>query len=489
MTFLGFGARIWASIAIFTIAGCAVGPDYVRPELSVAKKWHAPLETGLKERGTARELLSTWWTALDDPELASLIGRALAGSLDLKKARAKVREARAQRGAAKGALFPSLDAAGSVTGNWMSNNGGIVNAATGQGGSSTLYQTGFDASWEVDIFGGLRRSLEAAEGDLQASVEDLRDVLVSLLAEVGTNYADVRTYQARLAVAEENLKSQEQTYLLTTWQYEAGLIDELAVQQARYNVETTRSQIPALNTGLESAMNRVAVLLGEQPGAIHAELKAPGPVPIIPLTAAVGIPADLLRRRPDLRRAERQLAAQTARVGAAMANLYPTLTLNGSIGIEALSWGGLFDSAIKTASGESQITAPLFHGGTLRQKVEVQSALQEQYLIAYDAALLTALEEVENALVAYVQEQRKRDVLRDGEAAAAKAAQLAEHKYLAGLTAFTDVLETQRSLLTFQDQLAQSDEAALTNLIKLYKALGGGWESLLPDTLMKGEGK
>jgi NodT family efflux transporter outer membrane factor (OMF) lipoprotein len=348
-------------------------------------------------------------------------------------------------------------------------------------GTSSLYNTGFDAAWEVDIFGGLRRSLEAAEGDLQASEEDLRDVLVSLVAEVATNYVEVRSYQARLDVAQKNLGTQSETYRLTVWQYEAGLNDELNVQQARYNLESTRSQIPDLSTGLEGAMNRIAVLLGERPGTIHGELKTPGPIPVTPLQVAIGIPADMLRRRPDVRRAERQLAAQTARVGVATADLYPKLTLSGSIGLEALSASKLFSSPIRTAGGGPQITWPIFHGGVLRHTIEVQSALQEQYLIAYETAVLGATEEVENALVAYAEEHAKRDSLRVAEEAARKAADLAEHKYEAGLVDFVNVLDTQRSLLSFQDQLAQSNGAATTDLIRLYKALGGGWESLLPS--------
>ncbi len=226
----------------------------------------------------------TWWTGLGDPRLSGLIDRAIAGNLDLKKARGRVREARARRGVAKGGLFPTLDFTGSATRNWVSGNnmsGGspaissLSSSSMPTEGTSSLYNAGFDAAWEVDIFGGLRRSVEAAEGDLQASEEDLRDVLVSLVSEVATNYVEVRTYQARLAVAEENLKTQSETYRLTVWQSEAGLNDELNVQQARYNLENTRSQMPDLTTGLEGAINQIAVLLGDQPGTIHRELQTP----------------------------------------------------------------------------------------------------------------------------------------------------------------------------------------------------------------------
>ena len=318
-------------LVILVLTGCAtVGPDYVPPKKSVSKDWHTQLKGGLSTEEMDPQTLAAWWTTLNDPELSSLIDRAVLGNLDLKKALARVREARARRGMAKADLFPTLDATGSATWSRSSKD-------TGTGKTSDLYAASFDAGWELDIFGGVRRSVEAAGADLQASQEDLRDVLVSLLAEVALNYVEVRTYQARLAVAEANLEAQSETYQLTLWRYQAGLSDELAVQQARYNLENTRSQIPTLRTGLEEAMNRIAVLLGEQPGKVHGELEKREPIPVIPLKVAVGVPADVLRRRPDVRRAERQLAAQTARIGVATADLYPKFTLSGSIGLEALS--------------------------------------------------------------------------------------------------------------------------------------------------------
>jgi multidrug efflux system outer membrane protein len=305
-------------------------------------------------------------------------------------------------------------------------------------------------------------------------------VLVSLLAEVALNYVEVRTFQARLAFAEANLEAQNETHQLTLWRYQAGLSDELAVQQARYNLENTRSQIPTLRTGLEEAMNRIAVLLGEQPGRVHKEIEKQVPIPVAPLEVAVGVPVDTLRRRPDIRRAERQLAAQTARIGVATADLYPKFTLSGSIGLEALSLNNL-SSGIWTLSGGPRISWAIFKAGAIRQNIEVQSALQEQYLIAYETAVLSALEEVENALVAYAEEQQRRQSLSEATQAAQKAVELAQHKYQAGLTDFSNVLDAQRSLLSFQDQLAQSDGTVTSNLVRLYKALGGGWTSMAPD--------
>jgi len=461
----------WA-LMIVILAGCAtVGPDYVPPKTSVSPTWYTQLKGGLTADEVDPETLGAWWNTLEDPELSGLIDRAVLGNLELKKARARVREARARRGVARADLFPTLDSTASAT--WNRSN-----KDTGAGKTNDLYVASFDAGWELDIFGGVRRSVEAVEADLQVSQEDLRDVLVSLLAEVALNYIEVRTFQTRLTLAEANLEAQSETYQLTLWRYEAGLSDELSVQQARYNLENTRSQIPTLRTGLEEAINRIAVLLGEQPGKIHEELQRQAPIPVTSLKVAVGVPADLLRRRPDLRRAERQLAAQTARVGVAMADFYPKFTLSGSIGLEALSLSSFSSSGTWTLSGGPRISWAIFKAGAIRQNIEVQSALQEQYLIAYEAAVLGALEEVENALVAYGEEQQRKESLSEATKAAQSAVELAQHKFQAGLTDFSNVLDAQRSLLSLQDQLAQSEGVITSNLVRLYKALGGGWTSL-----------
>jgi NodT family efflux transporter outer membrane factor (OMF) lipoprotein len=259
--------------------------------------------------------------------------------------------------------------------------------------------------------------------------------------------------------------------------------DELAVQQARYNLENTRSLIPSVRSSLEEAMNRIAVLLGEHPGKVHDELEKQEPIPVTPLKVAVGVPADTLRRRPDVRRAEYELAAQTARIGVVMADLYPKFTLSGSIGLEALSLKNLSSSGTWTLIGGPGITWAIFNAGAIRQNIKVQSAIQEQYLIAYEAAVLSALEEVENALVAYAEEQQRRESLCEATQAARKAVELAQYKYQAGLTDFNIVLEAQRSLLSFQEQLAKSEGTVTSNLVRLYKAIGGGWTSMAAEGL------
>ncbi|OPY88462.1 MAG: Toluene efflux pump outer membrane protein TtgI precursor [Syntrophus sp. PtaU1.Bin208] len=460
---------------VLILGGCAtVGPDYVPPQTDLTGNWHTPLKGGLNAKEENATVLAEWWTTLNDPELSSLIKRAVAGNRDLKKAGALVREARANRGVTRAGLFPTVDASGSATRSRSSEE-------TGAGKTGNFYVAGLDAGWELDLFGGVRRSVEAADADLQASQEDLRDVLISLLAEVALNYVDVRTYQARLSVAESNLSAQSETFDLTSWRQQAGLSDELAVQQARYNLESTRSQIPTLRTGLEEAKNNLAVLLGEQPGKIHEELEERRPTPAVSPSVAVGVPADVLRQRPDVRKAERQLAAQTARIGVAKSELYPKFTLSGSIGLEALSSSDLFSWGSRTGSGGIGVTWRIFDAGAIRQNIEAQTALQEQYLMAYETAVLNSLKEVENALTAYAEEEQRRQALQAAVQAAQKAAEQAGYKYQTGLADFDSVLEAQRSLLNFQDQLAQSDGTVISNLIRLYKALGGGWTSLAAD--------
>lgn len=465
--------RTLAVLAFATLAGCAaVGPNYIPPQTPVSTTWNTPLQGGITVETEPRNL-ADWWTTLNDPELSQLIERAAAGNLDVKRATARIREARARRGLKKAGLYPTLDTSGSAVRSRSSTDMGPV-------ATNDLFSAGLDASWEIDLFGGVRRSVEAADADLQASGEDLRDTLVSLLAEVALNYVDLRTAQARLAVTETSLNSLDESLRLTQWRAQAGLGDKLAVEQARYNLESARSQIPTLLIAIAGAKNRLAVLLGEAPGAVHSALEKSKPVPSLPAEVAIGVPADILRQRPDVRRAERALAAQTARIGVATAELYPKFTLSGAIGLQALTFGGLFNSGNTTTSGSSLLNWRVFDAGAIRHNIEIQSALQEQSRIAYESTVLAALEEAENAILAYAQEQLRRESLGEAARSATEAAELAGIKYRAGLIDFTTVLEAERSLLSFRDQLAQSDGGIVTNLVKLYKALGGGWRAFNP---------
>jgi len=465
--------RHWVTVflVLLAVAGCAaVGPDYVRPDIKAPAQWDT---VAADSDGIAKadpDALAAWWHTLDDPVLNRLIDAAAASNLDVKSALSRVREARARKAKSAASQLPGVDATASAQKR-------LSSSATGSSETSELYSAGVDAGWEIDLFGGIRRSVEAAQADIEAGVEDLNDVMVTLLAEVALNYIDIRTYQARLAVTSKNIDAQQQTWEILETLFQAGMGDALAVDQARYNLESSRAKIPDLNVGLAEAINRLVVLTGQPSETLRRMVAEVRSVPMATLKLAVGVPADLLRRRPDIRRAERELAAQTARVGEAEAARYPTFNLNGSIGLDALSIGNLFASGSRSGSFGPAFNWPLFDGGALRANVQVQGELQQQARLSYEASVLNAVEEVENALMAFVQEQQKYDALTAATTSARSASDVAAYQYTTGLTGFSDVLEAQRSLLSFEDQLAQSRGTLLSNLVRLYKALGGGWQT------------
>jgi len=464
------------------LSGCTkVGPDYRQPEAAVPATWQGPIEGGLKAGNSDPKTLASWWTLLDDPLLTSFIDQAVAGNLDLQQARARLLAARARSDISGAGLLPTLAGSGSATKSKSSEN-------RGSGSTSTSYSSGFDAGWEIDLFGGRQRALEAAEAGLAASEEDLRDVLVSLVAEVALNYIEVRSYRLRLKIASDNLKAQEETLALTTARRQSGLIGDLALQQATSLVASTRAQIPTLQTGLAQAANQLSVLLGLPPGSLAQQLHDDRALPMLPASILIGIPAETLQRRPDVRRAERQLAAQTAQIGVASAERYPSLKLSGSIGLDALSAGKLFTSGSGGYSFGPSLSWTLFDGGATDANIRLQTFLTEETLGKYKATVLSALDEVEDALVAYAREQERYQALREAATAAEEAVKLIELQYQAGLVNFTEVLDSRRSLLSFQDQLAQSSGVTIGNFIRLYKALGGGWSSL-PSTSSTPDGK
>lgn len=467
---VGFRSSILLVAAAMTLSGCMmVGPDYQPVEPAAPEAWNTELQGGLTAGRMDPATLAQWWSVLEDPYLSSLEERAVQGNLGLKDAQARVREARAMRGISRAGLFPTLDAKAAA--NKVQSS---ANSSTGL--DRELYAAGFDAGWEIDIFGGVRRSIEAAQANLEATQENLHDVLVSLMAEVALNYVELRTYQTRLETTEANIKALQESYDINLSRQQAGLISELSVQESLRILESASAIIPTLETGLEAAKNRLAVLLGESPGSLHQEFAARMQIPELPATVAVGIPAETLRLRPDIRYAERNLAAQTARIGVATADLYPKFHLSGTIGLESISIGDLFQSTSRAWSIGPRASWNIFSAGAVRQNIEVQDARQEQALIYYETTILRAQEEVENALVAYAKEQLRRESIARASTAAERAELLARDQYQAGLVSFNNVLDAQRSLLLLQDELAQSNGVVTANLVRLYKALGGGWQ-------------
>jgi NodT family efflux transporter outer membrane factor (OMF) lipoprotein len=443
-----------------------VGPDYVRPETNAPDAWRSPLAGGLSALPPDQAALARFWTELGDPLLDQLVERALAGSYDVAQAEARLRQTRALRQFAIGAFFPSISGrAGGSHNQVAAHRDGIVN----------LYSANLDASWEIDVFGRLRRGLEAANADRDAAEENLRDVQVSLVAELALTYVDTRALQERLRIAEATRVSQSETFDLTDWRAKAGLTTELDVERARTAVATTEAVIPALQTALAADMNGIAILLGAPPGEVSELLAPPQPIPVTPLEVAVGVPAATLEQRPDVRRAERDLAAETARVGVVTADAYPSLNALGSIGLDALSPPGLFEAGAKTAALAVSATQTIFKGGQVIASIQAEQAVRDELLATYQSTVLGALNEVENALVAYAQEQDRRKALAEGTAAAERALTLAQDQYGSGLIDFQVVLDAQRSLFLLQDQLAESEGQVTSNLVRLYKALGGGW--------------
>lgn len=457
--------------ATLLFGGCtAVGPDYRSPDMPVPAAWSRQPEAGTSDATIDAASLARWWQQLNDPLLAGLIEEALARSPDLRSARAKLREARARRDLASADRLPAVGASASASRAKSS-------AQAGGGSTSSHYDVGFDASWEIDLFGGQRRAVEAAQADFDAGVADLDAARVTLAAEVARNYVELRSAQQRLTIARDNLASQGDTLQITDWRNQAGLASTLDVEQARTTREQTRSQIPVLETTLAQAENRLAILLGQVPGSLHGRLDAPAGIPAASKDLAIGIPADTLRQRPDVLAAERRLAAQTARIGVAEAARWPSLSLSGSIGLEALTSGGLTAAGVVARSVAASIAGTVFDGGRLRQQVEIQDALREQTAVAYEQAVLAALEDVENALVSLGNAQRRRTALEAASESARNAALLAQHRYAAGLTDFQAVLDTTRTVLSVEDNRASAQAEQTTALIQLYKALGGGWQA------------
>jgi outer membrane protein, multidrug efflux system len=432
---------------------------------------------------TAPSQVDQWWMAFNDPNLNALIGQAATANHDLRLATARFWEARARRAAAGAGEYPDINLGAGYSRNRASRNAWPYNAfdVPGFPWEANTYRIGFDASWEIDVFGAVRRGVEAANADLEASVEDRRAVLVSVMAEVTRNYIELRGLQQQLEIAERNLQAQRQTLELTMEQARKGVATQLDVSRAAAQVSTTEAGLPQLRNLQWHAMHRIALLVGQQPGSLVDTLSPIKPVPTPPAKIATDVPSELLRRRPDIRRAERELAAATARVGVATADLYPRFSLTGSFGFESSDAARLLNSDSKSFGFGPSVHLPLFDAGSLRAIVDVRDAQQQQALVRYEQTVLRALGEVHDALTAFVTEQDRRTSLQAAVKANTDSAQLAEGLYRQGMTDFTSVLDAQRQLYRSQEELLQSETNVATSLVALYKALGGGWTVVPPD--------
>jgi NodT family efflux transporter outer membrane factor (OMF) lipoprotein len=429
--------------------------------------------------------LHEWWKTFDDPTLVDLIERAQAANLDLTQAVSRIREARAIRRIAGGDKVPDLRVGGEAGRQQLSDN---LLPGLGPIDANSVYSLTFDSVWELDFWGRIRRQIESADASYQASIEDYRDVLVTLFAEVAREYFDLRALQLRIVYAEENIETQKNTLQLTRDRFDAGLVSALDIAQAESNLANTEAKVPTFEASLQASLNRLAVLLGEQPGDLHDDLAEKKPIPSPPDDVAVGLPADLLRQRPDVRRAERQLASQTARIGVAVADLYPRFSLGGFLGLQTQGGGSLVSGDSVTWGINLPFVWNLFAGGKLRGNIDLEKARTEQLVSFYEQTILIALEDVETALAFYEQEKERRVRLLRSVDATARSVDLVQTQYLAGLTDFQNVLDTERSLTARQDELAESEGLVVKSLASLYKALGGGWKEDLnvPETFTVG---
>ncbi len=488
------GGRISCGVSLLMIlmmaGGCKVGPDYHAPKTDVPAEWSekTPGVAATQPAADAR-----WWKTFNDPVLDSLVDKAVLSNLNLKIAASRIREARALRRIVISGEWPSVSGSGAYQRSKGSENTSIsslgafgTSGAAGGGMANPmnqfftdahdLWQLGFDASWEIDVFGGVRRAIEAADADVEASVESRRDVLVSLLAELVANYVDLRGIQRQVEVTRNNIRSQQESVDLTRTRFQAGLTGELDVARAEAQVATTAATLPILEASARRAIHRIGVLAGQPPGSLLEQLSKVSPMPAMPPAVPVGLPSDLLRRRADIRQAERQIAAATARIGVATADLFPKFSLTGGIGLQSNKAKTLFNSSSNFWSIGPGVALPIFDRGKIRARINVEDERTAQALNRYEYTVLLALEEVENAMVAYSREQSRRKSLADAVKANRRAVELANELYTRGLSGFLDVLDAQRALYLSEEQLIISERNVATDLVALYKALGGGWE-------------
>jgi NodT family efflux transporter outer membrane factor (OMF) lipoprotein len=488
------------------LAGCAVGPDFVPPDAGLPQTSFFSTETHEPTDRTAATSANyaapdpNWWAIFRDSELTALENRVAADNLDVQTATLRLAQSRYQRDVAAAAQFPGLNGNTSYERQKPSDNGllGLFsngfsgNSANGAFGNQpggvpgnltapfSLWQYGFDASWELDIWGKIRRQVEAADAQAQASEEDRRAVLVSNLAEVARDYMQLRGIQKQIRIARENVAAESEILKVTRQRQERGLVTGLDVETAASQVDSVQAELPDLQRQQSEAINVLSLLLGEGPGVLADELIVPSALPLSPPQLPVGIPSDLARRRPDIREAEAQLHAATADIGVAIGDFYPSVSLNGSVGFQALDLKNLWKgTSLQYAMGPN-ITLPIFEGGRLKGTLALRTAQQQEAAITYHETVLKAWHDVVNALVAYRTERERHGRLSEQVVHARKALHLARDRYNNGVAQFITVLDAERTLLEAEQQSATSETNVAIDLVSLYKALGGGWETAFP---------
>ncbi|CAN5243525.1 efflux transporter outer membrane subunit [soil metagenome] len=472
-----------ALVTLLALSACAPGPKYTKPVVSTPAKFHEDLsdKAGVSD-------LKTWWKQFNDPVLDGLIDQSVSANYDLLRATQRIDEARAMLGRERANYGPT----GNMTGSYTKSSQSLTNRGTKHQlepnkpvpvrieRRSHIYDAGFDANWELDVFGRVRKRAEAAKADLQALEEDRRFVLITLIGDVGRNYIELRGAQELFALTVKNLHTQEETLKLTRARFEAGLNTELDVSRSEAQVATTEAQIPGYREQIDLSIHRLSVLAGKEPGALFAELDQPAPMPVLPPATFAGLPSALLERRPDIRSAERNLAAQTARIGAAKADYFPRFILTGNWGLSASDLENMDRYDSQHYSFGPRIEWPILDAWRTKYNVKAARSREEQARADYHQTILLAFEEVENSLVTLQQQLNRGRILDRAVVANRRAVELAHELQSNGLVDFLSVLDTERELLASESARAQSQIDATSNMVTLYKSLGGGWETFEP---------
>ncbi|MEY4718618.1 MAG: hypothetical protein RL563_1236 [Pseudomonadota bacterium] len=459
-----------ATISVCLLHGCAVGPDYQPPTQPNLDHFSQSIQPTFSEHATEIE----WWKNFQDPQLSKLIDDALAHNFDLQAAEANLREARALFLESGLSLLPSVTSRANYT--EQKRSVGALNNRAFVPRELKLYSTGFDAFWEVDFFGRVRRSMEASSDEVEAQAASLRDISVTVISEVARNYFQLRGLQHQRAVSEQNVSLQSQTLELTRIRLENGRGTQLDVARAQAQLDGTRASIPSLSAAIQHTIHRLSVLSGQIPDALNSQLSPFAPLPQLPALVAIGKPEELLRRRPDIRIAERELAATTARIGVATADLFPRVTFVGNISLEAMTLSGLGATGSEAYSVGPRISWAALDLGRVYARIKAADARAEASLANYEQTVLNALEETENALAAYREQRQRCEWLTLAAKASEEAMKLAHLRHEAGISDFLTVLDSETRLRQDQALLAQSETATATALIAVYKALGGGWQ-------------
>jgi NodT family efflux transporter outer membrane factor (OMF) lipoprotein len=481
--------RAWSAVMTALLAACTVGPNFVRPAPQTPPHWSAPAAAHASSTVTEQATeLGDWWSGFADPVLSSLIERSVDSNLDVRTALLRIDEARAQRAIAAAGAWPtvSLDAAYSrqrlsdttPTGALFNSVGNLQlpgGARLSIPNPYNQFQLSAGASWEIDLFGRVRRSVEAADAGLQVSVEDRHAVLVSVLADVAQSYAELRGAQARLRIGRASLATIDELLDLTRQRRAAGLTTHIDVGNAIAQAALTQAELPAFELQITQSINQLSHLMGREPAALRGELEGAAPVPAAPRELPIGLPADLARRRPDIREAEANLHVATAQIGVAVANLFPRVTLAATGGVQSETAGELLEWASRFGSFGPSLDVPIFDRGRW-STVKLYKVRAQEAALAYQSTVLNALHEVEDALAAYDAEQQRREWLAAAVAQNRDVLGLSKQRYASGVATFIDVLDVERTLQQNELALADSTTAVATNLVRLYRALGGGWQ-------------